>query len=698
MAARVGDGLADRLDVPRRGRTSLRRRARRAAHRGSACSPSLETTSAAARAATKRSSSGTRCGALPPRERHRDRAAVRRRPDRSRGRRARWASRSVPRRRRSPPPAARLALTLHDEDDEPEPARWLNSTTASQLPSAGSADTPLAEPEPVRRRCASARAGTGTRRVLATTTACAVACRGAGRRADRDATTVTTRRTTCACSRPTSLLGDIDAVVLSNDLRRERRARPHPDVGARPVGDDSGRPGSERHRAALRPDRRPVMSRRRSAPPQTGPPRTPVLFSYHEGSEVSLVSRRAADPRRRSSSIDARSRRPHRRVGRRPRDARSRLRRAPGEPAIGVRGPSAASSTCPVSTLTGVPLAAVPATQPLEDGTFDRIDRRRSTRAPTSTAVRAAVASVLGDAYVTLTADATRPRRPARRRDRHPARVLGAAEPERRGAVRRRGSPTARRASRRTRATRGTRTLADQAELRIESVDFVAADRGERRVPHLLRRRAVTDHHRPADRRGSPRRRASGASPRPRLCQLAAYVGQQCAASPTSRCNRPTAGARSDTRDPEIAAPFRVARRPGRDRRRAGCRDRHIADARPDQQRLAIAAGVAQDRQYSGRTKFLVIGVRDLGDHARGALQPHSRRRRRAQHAVPGHRQRAARRPASGWSTRSTCAASSGLAQQGCPEAERGAGTEPRRRSARRAGVYERAGNEALAS
>ena len=183
-------------------------------------------------------------------------------------------------------------------------------------------------------------------------------------------------------------------------------------------------------------------------------------------------------------------------------------------------------------------------------------------------------------------------------------------------------------------------------------------------------------------RRSSPTRRtvrpssstASGASPRPRRASSPPTSVSSPRRSPTSRCNRPTAGARRTAR--RRSPPLPCRRGPGCDRRSAGCRDRHVADALP-------GPATPRDRGPGSRGSE-VLGPdqvpRDRRARPRGpcagALQPHRRRHRRAQHSVSGHRQRTARDWRVGrrfavpvWHRRPR--------QQGCPEAERGAGTEP---------------------
>ena len=261
---------------------------------------------------------------------------------------------------------------------------------------------------------------------------------------------------------------------------------------------------------------------------------------------------------------------------------------------------------------TGVPLAAVPATQPLEDGTFDRIDLALDPGADLE-AVRAAVAGVLGDAYVTLTPTelGLADQRDAEIGIQHAYWALLSPNAEERYAAREFDGTT------REQADEGYaryKDTADQAELRIQRVNFVAPDRAN--VVYRIYYGGspspiITDPQNGAAVFVDGKWRIAAAT----TCQLATYIGQQCAAFADKPVQPPDGWSAADSA-PEIAAPFRVVADPDAT---VDARVAAIATSptlSPDQQRLAIAAGVAQDRKYSGRTKFLVIGVRDLGDHA----------------------------------------------------------------------------------
>jgi hypothetical protein len=469
-------------------------------------------------------------------------------------------------------------------------------------------DTPLAEPEPVpalRKRARRHR----TRRALAATTACALAC-GA-----LVGVLVVTHDghddapNDLRLLAPNVLLGDIDAVVLSNT---------YDENGARnPI------PASVRNQLAAIPGVQEASGIVQRFVPITagddvqqfhasadGPPRTPVLFSYHEGSEVALVAG-ALPTQADQLLID--------------RDLADRIDASvgdrvtlelgpppPGNSGAGVSRTVSGIFELPAIDTAGVPLAAVPATQPLEDGTFDRIDLALDPDADLE-AVRAAVAGVLGDAYVTLTPTqlGLADQRDAEIGIQHAYWSLLSRNAEERYAAREFDGTT------REQADEGYaryKDTADQAELRIQRVNFVAPDRANvvyriyyGGAPSPI----ITDPQNGAAVLVDGQWRIAAST----TCQLATYVGQQCAAF-ADKPVQPPDGWNAVDSALQIAAPFRVVADPDAT---VDARVAAIATSpslSPAAQRAAILDGVAHDRKYSGRTRFLVIGLRDLGDHA----------------------------------------------------------------------------------
>ena len=242
---------------------------------------------------------------------------------------------------------------------------------------------------------------------------------------------------------------------------------------------------------------------------------------------------------------------------------------------------------------TGVPLAAVPAKQPLEDGTFDRIDLRARTREPTSkrSAPRWRACSATPTSRSPRRNSVSPTDRDAEIGIRHAYWALLSPNAEERYPAREFDGTTHERADQGYTRYKDT---ADQAELRIQHVNFVAPT-CERRVSDLLRRRAVADHHRPAERRGSLRRRQvahrRGHDVPARHLHRSAVRGVR----PTSLCNRPTAG-RGRTarrRSPRPSVSSRTRTRPWIPR--VAARDRPVADALPGPATpRGTAAGVAQ--------------------------------------------------------------------------------------------------------
>ncbi len=529
-------------------------------------------------------------------------------------------------------------------------------------------DTPLAEPEPVPALRKRARRHQ-TRRVLAATTACALALgalagvllvtRGGHDNEPNDLRLLA----------PNVLLGDIDAVVLSNTYD-ENGARDRIPASVR--DQLAAIPGVQEASGIVQrfvpitegDDVQPFH------PSADGPPRTPVLFSYHEGSEVSLVAG-ALPTQADQLLID--------------RDLADRIRASvgdrvtldlgtspAGDPRDGVARTVSGIFEVPGIDTAGVPLAAVPATQPLEDDTFDRIDLALDPGADLE-AVRAAVAGVLGDAYVTLTPTqlGLADQRDAEIGIQHAYWSLLSRNAEERYAAREFDGTT------REQADEGYaryKDTADQAELRIQRVNFVASDRANvvyriyyGGAPSPI----ITDPQNGAAVLVEGQWRIAAST----TCQLATYIGQQCAAFADKPVQPPDGWNAVDTA-PAIAAPFSVIADPDAT---VDARVAAIATSpslTPQQQRIGIAAGVAQDRKYSGRTKFLAIGIRDLGDHAQVlySLTVDGADGLNTPYPVIGN----ALHVGDQWlvDPQYLCGIV-GLAQQGCPAAERDAGTEP---------------------
>ena len=130
-----------------------------------------------------------------------------------------------------------------------------------------------------------------------------------------------------------------------------------------------------------------------------------------------------------------------------------------------------------------------------------------------------------------------------------------------------------------------------------ERVDFVARrPRQMRRVPHLLRRLAVADHHRPARTvRPSSSTAKLAHQAAATTCQLAAYIGQQC-----RRRLRRRAGATA-----------RRLERGGTARRRPPAPSRVVAD--PDATVEARVAAIATSPTLSPDQQHLTITARGRG-------------------------------------------------------------------------------------
>ena len=242
----------------------------------------------------------------------------------------------------------------------------LESRLEHQL--SGLGRVPLAEPEPVadlRRRARRVRVGRARhRRRRGRDRGRRRRCRG--RRAPAAARR--RRRQKVQVAAPDFVLGDIDAVVLSSSFDADGARNPLPAIARGDRRARSRRAERERRRRHVRPGASPAdNSGPSSAPRPAMPPRTPILFSYHQGDEVHLVSRPRCPARpTRSSSTPTSSLAITTRVG----DTVSFAVRGPATR----RSRSSARSTFPASTSPGIPLAAMSAAHQPPELPLDRLD------------------------------------------------------------------------------------------------------------------------------------------------------------------------------------------------------------------------------------------------------------------------------------------------------------------------------------
>ena len=325
------------------------------------------------------------------------------------------------------------------------------------------------------------------------------------------------------------------------------------------------------------------------------PPRTPILFTYHEGDELHVTAGRAP-----SASdeiiVDA--------------DVLSRYKVGVGsEVSLLVREQTVpftivGTFDLPGVDLTGIPLAAMSAAYQPRDLPVDRLDVKFEPGANVAK-VRDAIAIAVGNYTVSAPSVDQLPR-PAARPARDPARVLGAAEPRRQGALglRRRRDRTAR--SRPT--TRSTRT---------SPRTWSCASRTSRSSPPTRPRSTFRIYYggspspiidKPANRFRDARRRALAARhEHPVLARRARSASSARATRPTCRSAPPNGYEPISSLDPEVVQAFETIADPN-----ATVDERVAAVAGGNTWRSIIEAGVARDRAYSGKTTLSLAGWRSV--------------------------------------------------------------------------------------
>jgi hypothetical protein len=463
--------------------------------------------------------------------------------------------------------------------------------------------TPLAEPESVPQLQKRARRHR-VRRALAGGTACAIVIATvAGVLVVRDHNHA---KNDVQLLAPNVLLGDIDAVVLSSKFD-ENGARQRIPASVR--AELAQIPGVQEASGIVQ--RFVAVDEGPEVPRPGNLPRTPILFTYHEPSEINVLE--GALPTTADQIVIDR-------------DFATRYDVGIGDDVTlsldgtfaTVNGSSPRLVKRSVSGIFdvpgldtgGIPLAAIPATQPLEDGTFDRIDLAVADGADLET-VRAAVAQVLGDGYVTLTPTelGLADQRSAELDIQHAYWALLGTDSDERFAAREPDGTTQQQSDD---AYAKYRATADQAELRIQRVNFLAPDRAS--LVYRIYFGGAPSPIITAPQNGEAvlvdgkwRIAASTA------CQLATYVGQRCASFADEPIRPPDGWDPPDTLA-DAAAAFGTMADPDAtvDARLAAVAS--SADETDAEHRATVAAGVAHDRAYSGQVHFFVLGVRDHHD------------------------------------------------------------------------------------
>jgi hypothetical protein len=245
--------------------------------------------------------------------------------------------------------------------------------------------TPLSEPETIEQLRSRARRGRTTRALGGLVAVAAVVAVVVGAITFASNREPTDQHVQVAA--PNFVLGDIDTVVLSSNFDEDGARNPLPANIARVV---ARVPGVERVSgvvATFTPlTNDPIVG------PRTEPPRTPILFSYHQADEIQLTGGRLPAAAN-EIVVDA--------------DFLSRNKVAIGDGApLLVRGATTemvivGTFTIPDVDLDGIPLAAMAARFQSPELALDRIDVKLAPDAEPAT-VRDAIARAVGSAYTVM--------------------------------------------------------------------------------------------------------------------------------------------------------------------------------------------------------------------------------------------------------------------------------------------------------
>jgi hypothetical protein len=469
---------------------------------------------------------------------------------------------------------------MNDEHDDTMPTR-----VEYELDRLASA--PLAQPEPIeqlRRRARRRRARHAGSSLVALGAVVALVAGLVALRADDPAPKRTARIRVQA---PNVVLGDIDAVVVSANFDGDGARAP---ISRATLDTVAHIPGVQVASGVLQTFATVLDG---TSP---GPPRTPILFSYHEPSELTLV--------------------------------RGRLPVAPNELVVNPEFVSrqrvdvggvvdlafqdaqwhftvVGVFELPQGSTQGIPLAAVAAAQPLATPSVDRIDVKVAPNADPAT-VRARIATALGPAYAALspTELGYTDQRLAQLQIQHAYWSFLSPDPtERHGAAEGRGGPAQGDAEYERR-----RSEVMQAEFRVERVTFLSPDSAS-----LVYRLYYSGSPSPiinAPQTGAATRvdgvwkLASSTQ-----CQIAALGGLTCEGQGNTVPVPPAGWQSVSTLAGDVARAYTSLADPD-----ATLAERVAAVADGEARRSEIEAGLAADQQWKGKVHFLILGWRQSGE------------------------------------------------------------------------------------
>ena len=468
----------------------------------------------------------------------------------------------------------------------------LESRLEHQL--SGLGRVPLAEPVPVddlRRRARHVRVSRALTSVVATTTAIVVIA----------AVVIATRRSSethaqkVQVAAPDFVLGDIDAVVLASSLDADGARNPVPVSLAATV---ARVPGVQIVSGVVDTFASRMTKEGGGTYPYTVsgvPPRTPILFTYHEGEDVALTAGRAPEAQN-EIIVDA--------------DVLSRDQVKIGDTVdFGIRGIDVSfkivgTFDLPGIDLTGIPLAALSAAHQPPDLQLDRLDVKFKPGVD-ATKVRDAIATAVGNYTVAQPAVISFPdQRLAQLEIQHAYWALLSPDANERADSGVGASNAQEKANYQKYAD-----LATHVELRVENVAFLSAD-----AAALTYRIYYGGSPSPiiTDPQSGTATRVDGhwQLGTSTLCSLAALVGIKCTGANSGVAITPPNGwAPVSTLDPEIVHAFNTVANPDAT---VAERVATIAGGNTPAVRPMVESGVAHDRQYSGKATLTIAGWRSV--------------------------------------------------------------------------------------
>jgi hypothetical protein len=455
------------------------------------------------------------------------------------------------------------------------------------------ARVPLAEPEPVgelRHRARRVRAGRALTSAVAMTAAVAVVV----------ALVVVSRSGSSAThpqklqvAAPDFVLGDIDAVVLSSSFDADGARKPVPTSLAATVARIPG----VRSVSGVLDTFAPLLTtfsnpNNFSEGITTGqPPRTPILFSYHEGEALHLTAGRyPVNPD--EIIVDA--------------DVLSRYSDKLGHKVqLNVRGRQTPFTIVgvfdlPGVDLTGIPLAALSvAHQPAQE-LVDRLDVNLAPAADPIN-VRLAIAAAIGNDFTVATPSAIS----------FPDQRLAQLEIQEAywallspNAAERSKSGNSAPSDQEKANYEKYRDLATHVELRVENVSFLSPDAASLtfRIYYGGAPSSIIDQPQTGT---ATRVNGHWQLGKSTVCSLAALVGIKCDGVRNVTITPPNGWQPPSTLDPQIHNAFQALSDPD------ATTDQRVAAIAPNAaDRAEVAAGIAADRKYSGKVDFTIAGWR----------------------------------------------------------------------------------------